>query len=106
MIAWMQNWETSNCRDDRLRFFGQMTLPRELSIREGRLIQNPVRELEACRGVKIAYQNVMVCGETNLQGIRGRIIDMTVTVHPANKSALYRRFRLGVARDGEIRIAI
>ena len=101
MIAWMQNWETSNCRDDRLRFFGQMTLPRELSIREGRLIQNPVRELEACRGVKIAYQNVMVCGETNLQGIRGRIIDMTVTVHPANKSALYRRFRLGVARDGE-----
>ena len=101
MIAWMQNWETSNCRDEKLRFFGQMTVPRELSVRDGRLIQNPVRELEAYRSVKISYRNVMVCGETNLQGIKGRMLDMTVTVRPANDNALYRRFRLSVARDGE-----
>ena len=101
MIAWMQNWETSGCRDERLRFFGQMTLPRELRIREGRLVQNPVRELERYRGVRIAYRNVLVCGEASLKGISGRILDMTVQVRPANQNALYRRFQLSVARDGE-----
>ena len=84
MIAWMQNWETSGCRDERLRFFGQMTLPRELRIREGRLVQNPVRELESCRGPKVGYHNVMINGETTLPGIRGRVLDMTVTIRPGS----------------------
>ena len=33
MIAWMQNWETSSFVPEGQTFFGQMTLPRELSIR-------------------------------------------------------------------------
>ena len=101
MIAWMQNWETSSCKPQELRFMGQMTLPRELSIRGGRLYQNPVRELESCRGVKIDYYNVLVNGETSLRGISGRCIDMTVTVRPGNESSPYKWFRLYVARDGE-----
>ena len=80
---------------------GQMTLPRELSIRGGRLYQNPVRELEKFRGVKIDYYNVLVNGETSLRGISGRCIDMTVTVRPGNESSPYKWFRLYVARDGE-----
>ena len=63
MIAWMQNWETSSCKPQELRFMGQMTLPRELSIRGGRLYQNPVRELEKYRGVKIDYYNGLINGE-------------------------------------------
>lgn len=73
MIAWMQNWDTANSRDESLRFMGQMTLPRELRVRDGRLIQNPVRDLEAYRGAEISYQNVMICGETTLHGIIGLI---------------------------------
>ena len=101
MIAWMQNWETSGCQLEHLRFMGQMTVPRELQIRDGRLIQNPVRELERYRGVKIAYQNVLICGETSLGGVSGRILDMTVSVRPANRDAMYQSFRLNIARDGE-----
>ena len=101
MIAWMQNWETSNCRNEALRFMGQMTVPRELHIRDGRLIQNPVRELERYRGVKIAYQNILVCGETSLGGVSGRVLDMTVSVRPADREALYHAFGLSIARDGE-----
>ena len=101
MIAWMQNWETSGCRDERLRFMGQMTIPRELSIRDGQLIQNPVRELENYRGIKISYENVLVCGETTLQGIRGRFLDMTVTVRPGNEGSVYHWFKLELAKDGE-----
>jgi beta-fructofuranosidase len=101
MIGWMQNWETSSCKPQELRFMGQMTLPRELSIRNRRLYQNPVRELEKYRGVKIDYYNVLINGETSLRGISGRSLDMTVTVRPGNESSMYKWFRLYVARDGE-----
>ena len=80
---------------------GQMTLPRELSIRNGRLCQNPVRELEQYRGVRIDYYNVLINGETSLRGISGRCTDMTVTVRPGNENSMYKWFRLYVACDGE-----
>ena len=101
MIAWMQNWETSTCKVEELRFFGQMSLPRELSVRNGRLCQNPVRELEQYRGVLIDYHNVLINGETSLRGISGRYLDMTVTLRPGNESSMYKWFRLYVAKDGE-----
>ena len=101
MIAWMQNWETSTCKQMELRFMGQMTLPRELSVKNGRLYQNPVRELEQYRGVRIDYYNVLINGETSLRGISGRCTDMTVTVRPGNENSMYKWFRLYVARDGE-----
>lgn len=101
MIAWMQNWETVGSHLQSQRFMGQMTIPRELSIRGGRLCQNPVREIENYRSIKIAYQNVMMTGETSLQGINGRFIDMTVTIRPGNEASMYRWFKINVARDGE-----
>ena len=101
MIAWMQSWESSGCKIQKLPFFGQMTLPRELHVKDGRLIQNPVRELEAYRSVKVKYQNVMISDETNLQGVFGRFLDMTVTVRPGNKNKMYRYFKVNVAKDGE-----
>ena len=52
MVAWMQNWGTVGAKPYHCRWFGQMTLPRELSVKNGRLIQNPVRELESCRVAK------------------------------------------------------
>ena len=101
MIAWMQNWETSSCKIQELRFFGQMTLPRELRVVNSRLCQTPVRELENYRGVLIDYHKVLINGETSLRGIRGRCLDMTVTVRPGNERSMFKWFRLYVARDGE-----
>jgi excinuclease ABC subunit A len=56
-----------------------MSLPRELRIRDGRLIQNPIRELEAMHGRRVFYENVPVRAETVLRGVYGRVLDMTVT---------------------------
>lgn len=100
LIAWMQNWSTTTSRRQDARIMGEMTLPRELSIRDGRLIQVPVRELENYRGHKVSYRNVMVRQEMNLAGVKGRILDMTITVRPAG-NVLYHAFRLNVAKDGE-----
>ena len=101
MIAWMQNWDTARSQSKNIRICGQMTIPRELSVREGRLIQQPVRELKNYYGERIAYKNVPLSMETNLAGVRGRTIDLTVTVRPANGSLMYRSFKLNLAKDGE-----
>ncbi len=101
MIGWMQNWETSNCQSSSMRCFGQMTVPRELALRDGRLYQNPVRELKACRSYQILYRNVLLTGMTTLQNVRGRVVDMTVNIRPASQNAMYSWFKINVAGDGE-----
>ena len=101
MIAWMQNWATTGCQPHGTRWFGQMTLPRELTLRNGRLIQNPARELEAYRGHKIRYKDLLVTSETNLSGVSGRLMDLTVTVRPVAGRPSYQAFKLHLAKDGQ-----
>ena len=81
-----------------------MTLPRELSVRDGRLIQNPVRELERFRGTQVLHRNVRLSGTASLDGVQGRVLDMTVSVRPAPRAARYRSFRIDVAADTERRV--
>ena len=100
MIAWMQNWATVGAKPNHCRWFGQMNIPRELAVKDGRLIQNPVRELENYRGQCVMHRNIPVSGEVNLPGIQGRMLDMTVTVRPTGTEP-YRWFRIRVAKDGE-----
>jgi beta-fructofuranosidase len=95
----MQNWDTCIAPEGS-KWFGQMSLPRELSLRDGRLIQRPVRELEGLRGRRIAYHNVPVRAETVLQGIFGRTLDMTVTVRPQTAGS-YSVFRVKFAKGSQ-----
>jgi len=99
MIGWMQNWDTCSSPAE-AKWFGQLSTPRELHIRDGRLIQNPVRELEACHGRRVAYQDVPVEEEVTLKGIYGRVVDMTVTLKPL-ESGCYRLFRMKIARGSQ-----
>ena len=93
MIAWMQNWDTTGGCPEGAKWFGQMTTPRELTIRNDRLIQNPIRELEFLRGRRVAYKNVPVHEEVSLTGVYGRVVDMTVTIKPGDNKG-YERFRV------------
>lgn len=98
MIAWMQAWSTSGFVPEGAKYFGQMTVPRELSVKNGRLYQNPVRELEKYRKEKVTYSNVEICKPTTLKGIEGRILDMTVELLDVNQ---FHDFTIRVASDGE-----
>jgi len=100
MIGWMQNWNTVGAKPYHCRWFGQMSLPRELSIRNGRLCQVPVRELERYRGQRVVHHNIPVNREITLPGIQGRMLDMTITLRPMGKDS-YHWFRLNVAKDRE-----
>lgn len=105
MIAWMQNWDSVKIQPREPYLCGAMTVPRELSIREGRLIQNPVRELERWRVNPVVYRNVRVSREAALDGIRGRVLDLALAVRPAPEGG-FARFYIHLAADAERRITI
>ena len=105
MIAWMQNWSAVGAKPSPCRWFGQMTVPRELSVKHGRLYQLPVRELEAFRGPCVIHRSIPVSGEVSLPGVQGRTLDMTVTVRPTGTEP-YRWFRIRVAKDSEYETCI
>ena len=79
MIAWMKSWDACvipNSQD----WQGMMTFPRELEIKENRIWQNPVKELENYHQNPCCYEHAEIEGETVLAGVEGRTIDLTVTL--------------------------
>lgn len=99
MIGWMQNWDTCNLHSPEQPWFGQMSLPRELSVRDGRLIQKPIRELEALRGNEVRYENITFAGVKTLEGISGRRVDMELVVRPVDESNLFHKFSVWFAQN-------
>ena len=107
MIGWMQNWDTcANNRIPKGKWFGQMSLPRELSIKDGRLIQKPVREIEKLRTNKTEYKNVAFEDVIRLDGIEGRCVDMEITLRPADAQNIYKKFAVRFAQNDTYHTAV
>ncbi len=107
MIAWMQNWDTcdrSGCKDK--KWFGQMTLPRELSIRNGRLYQQPVSELMDFYSNCVEYRDIVFSGERELAGIEGRMIDMELSVRVKDNAEPFKEFAVRFAQDNRYRTVL
>lgn len=97
MIGWMQAAGEPSCYVPKgQKWFGQLTLPRELSVRDGRLIQSPVRELEAWRKERVSYENVPLSGSLTLPGVSGRTLDMKIALRCRGDGT----FTLKFAQDG------
>lgn len=81
MIGWMQSWDNQIVVPEG-KWSGMMSIPRELSVRDGKLYQNPVRELENYHLNQIVRKKVSTSGfghqPIELEGIHGRTIDLTV----------------------------
>ncbi|MCI7105093.1 MAG: glycoside hydrolase family 32 protein [Lachnobacterium sp.] len=79
MIAWMKSWDACVIPDSQ-DWQGMMTLPRELELKDGRIWQKPVREIETYHKNFCKYEKAEIAGETTLAGVEGRTIDLTVTL--------------------------
>ena len=101
MVGWMQNWETREMIPGDMKWAGQMTVPRELSFRDGRLYQQPVREISRYYGNTVFYRKVPVSDEINLYGVDGRVIDLDIKISPAQDEPLYRYFVIRFAMNEE-----
>lgn len=91
MIGWMQNWD-NHMPQPGFQWSGMMTLPRELRLKDGRLIQNPVRELEQYRRNRV-WEAFAGSGSFRAEGLHGRCADLTVEV----EAGAYEQFRIVLA---------
>lgn len=104
MTAWLQTWSDVCDKPEGAKWFGQTIFPRELHLKDGRLIQTPARELDAAHGARTAHEDVPVGPETRLEGIGGRVADLTIQVAPDGE--LYRSFTLKLAAGAEHDISL
>ena len=79
MIAWMQSWD-SNIRPTNQSWSCMMTLPRELEMKDGRLLQHPVREIENYHTNPVKYEKQEISGTCSLTKVEGRMVDLSVEV--------------------------
>ncbi len=102
LIGWMQSWESSRFHPEGARWAGMCTLPRELSFSDGRLIQNPVRELLKYWMHPVIHKGVRLeqTKKVRLSGVTGRTIDMTVDVRP-DEGQMYSKFVIYIAENQE-----
>ncbi len=103
LIGWMQSWETVDVQEKGCRYFGQMSLPRELTLRDGKLYQNPVRELESYRTGECRTASVHLSDGKmqELDVIRGRSLDLELDVSPETGSCC-REFTLRLSAGEEV----
>ena len=106
MIGWMQNWDTCNLHTTLVPWFGQMSLPRELSLKNGRLYQAPLRELEDYRTGRVEHKDISFTGTMNLEGIKGRTIDMELLIRPDDTKKLYHKFAVRFAKNDSYHTAL
>lgn len=106
MIGWMQNWDTSSSHSPYQQWFGQMSLPRKLTVKNGRLYQWPVRELEELRTEKVAYQDVTFEGTMTLDRIKGRKIDLELELSAGDEEEIYKKFAIRFAQNEEYHTAV
>ncbi len=99
MIGWMQNWDTCDFRSQNIQWFGQMSLPRELSIQNGRLYQKPIREFDAMRCNRVEHKDTIVSGTVSLSGVKGRRVDMELSLRPVEGMELYQKFAVRFAQN-------
>lgn len=94
MIAWMQSWDM-NIKPAEQKWNGMMTIPRELELREDRLYQRPIKELENYRTEPVAYTGREISGKCQLPGIRGRVMDLMVELQEGD----YKEFTVSFAAN-------
>lgn len=106
MIGWMQNWDTLEPPTHGRAWFGQMSTPRELRLRNGRIVQTPIRELEKYRRNPVHCSDVLVSGSLTLNGVRGRCIDLEIELEAADPDELYQKYSVHFAEDSNVHSSV
>ena len=79
LIAWLDMWRTP-MPEQADGWAGQMTVPRELHIKDGKIFSTPVKELELLRGEKVSYENLSLTKTTKLDGVSGDVGELLMTI--------------------------
>lgn len=99
MIAWMQAWGRSIPTHDLGQgWAGRMTIPREVELVDGNLVQRPVRELERYRE-GLASGELAFDGLARPTGLGGQILDLEFTLETAGAETVGIKFFVGAEEE-------
>lgn len=104
VIAWMAMWE-SEMPEQKYGWAGAMTIPRELKLRNGTLISQPVHELQSLRRNLVEDENIIVKGEHSIKGICGDCIELDVILRANSASHFGIKVRVNEETEEETVIA-
>ncbi len=105
MIGWMQSWENSHLSRDNAKWQGMCTIPRELFLNKGQLIQNPIKELENYRRNPVICKELPFAPHTRLTEVSGRVLDLTIDVRPEHEASM-ESFTIYFAQDESYKTSI
>ena len=83
MIGWLQNWDTCSIREAGAPWAGQMSVPREVFVRNGRMWQKPAVEFDNLRKDEVSFNNVSLdSNRMSFDEVKGRVLDMELKISP------------------------
>jgi len=100
MIAWMAMWE-SEMPEQKYNWAGAMTIPRELSMKNGQIISKPVPELERLREELVQYEHITISGEQELANISGDCYELEVQIDAKSASQFGIKLRVDQEKEQE-----
>ena len=95
LIGWLSMWfaEMHEAADG---WAGQMTIPRELHVRNGKIFSTPARELEFLRKWKpVTYENLLLEEPTILEGVSGDACELLMTIDATQSKKFSVGLRVG-----------
>lgn len=92
LIAWGSMWY-SRMPEDVDGWAGMMTVPRELHIRNGKLVSVPVKELELLRIAEKSYENQIFYETAQLEGVEGETGELILDIDLAATQAFELELR-------------
>ncbi|WP_332697709.1 glycoside hydrolase family 32 protein [Halalkalibacter lacteus] len=100
MVAWMAMWE-SEMPEQEYNWAGAMTLPRQLIIEDGQIISKPLPEVEKLRNDLTQYEDVLLEGKQELEGVLGDCLELDVTIDAKDASQFGLKLRVSEEQDEE-----
>ena len=94
MIGWLAMWY-ADMPEQEDGWAGLMTVPRELHIRDGKLIVEPVKELETLRKSSVIHTNLKLMVSNKLYGVRGDTGELLAEVDVAKSGNFAIELRAG-----------
>lgn len=101
MIAWMQSWD-NYITPEEFNWSGIMSIPRVLTLKNNRMYQYPVTEIESYRKNKYIKDMTIIAGESYIHLINGRQIDLILKLKKAECSCFEIKLACGKERFTKI----
>lgn len=102
MIAWMDMWK-SEMPEQKNGWAGMMTIPRALSVENGKVIAAPPEELKHLRVGRITREDVAVGEATRLDGVAGDVYEMDLTLDLSGADGCELSFRVSKTQRTTLR---